>query len=79
MVNQIMPSPHVPAVITSSIENAHLVRNVANEMKIRYREEVLEGCAIRFYFETRDSAQSNALALAVPREAYLYRGVIGGE
>jgi hypothetical protein len=51
---------------------------VAEEMSVKYREEAVEDGVIRFYFETDSREQSNKLALAIPREAYLYRGEFVG-
>jgi hypothetical protein len=45
---------------------------------VKYREEAVEDGVIRFYFETDSREQSNKLALAIPREAYLYRGEFVG-
>lgn len=73
-----MTDSKYPAVITVKPEKAHLVRKLADDMKIKYREEVPEEGAIRFHFEADSREQANALALAVPREAYLYRGFFEG-
>jgi hypothetical protein len=69
-----------PAVITALKSKAHLIRQVALEQGISFDETPVTGedDVIRFSFKPMDDATSHKLVMAIPRDAFARRAVIGG-
>ena len=75
-----MNTARIPVGIVSEISKAHLVRQVALELKMSYEELPVpeRPDLIRFSFPPMDKEQSLKLAMSVPREAYAYQAVFVG-
>jgi hypothetical protein len=69
-----------PAGIVAFKSKAHLVRQVASVQGVSYTEAPVPGedDVIRFAFQPMDDAASRKLVMAIPREAFARRAIIGG-
>ena len=69
-----------PAGIVALKSKAHLVRLVALEQGVSFDETPLPGDdnLIRFSFQAMDDITSRKLVMAIPREAFARRVIIGG-
>lgn len=64
-----------PAVITAHASKAHLVRQVALERGLPFKEEVVPEMtdAIRFSFGELDESATIGLMQAMPRDVYVFQ------
>jgi hypothetical protein len=69
-----------PAGIVALKSKAHLVRQVASVQGVSYAEAPVPGedNVIRFAFQPMDDATIRKLVMAIPREAFARRAIIGG-
>ena len=69
-----------PAGIVALKSKAHLVRQVALEQGVSFDETPVPGenNVIRFSFQPMDDTTSRKLVMAIPREAFARRAIIGG-
>ena len=71
----------MPTVITAFKSKADLVRQVAAELGVTYEEEEVpeREDLVKFRFKDKDDAMTYKLVMAIPREAYAKRMLLGGE
>jgi hypothetical protein len=76
----LMLKPMHPVVITTPKTKGHLVREAAHQLKIGFTESVVpeQEHLVRFTFVPLDEITTAKLAVAVPPEAYAYRGEFNG-
>ncbi len=74
----VMPPHESPAGMVVFASKAPLVRQIALERKLPYKELAVPGHddAIRFSFSPMSDEQSQELAFAIPRDAYYFAGYI---
>jgi hypothetical protein len=72
-------SKHRPAIIRAVKSKADLVRQVARAQGVSYDETPEGDDIIVFSFKDVDDEASGKLALAMPREVFARRAVIGGD
>jgi hypothetical protein len=71
---------YVPCRITAFAEKAHLVRQVAAAQGVEYDETPIpDNNLIDFSFKKLDRVRSDRLVLAMPREAFAKRAIMGLE
>lgn len=72
-----MANSKYPAVITAHASKAHLVRQVALDRGLSFKEEAVPETsdAIRFSFGELDESENIGLAQAMPKEVYLFHAI----